>query len=643
MRKMIPVKDVNVTDAFWRDRMELVREVVIPYQEEILNDRVEGQEPSHAIRNFRIAAGLEDGEYYGMVFQDSDVAKWLEAAAYSLAVYPDPDLEARVDEVIAVIAKAQQSDGYLNTYYTVKEPGKRWTNLREHHELYCAGHMIEAAVAYYEAVGKRQLLDVMCRMADHIDSQFGPEEDKRQGYPGHEEIELALVKLYRVTGEKRYLQLADYFVRQRGQQPHYFEEEARQRGEKDITLTHGLWDHSYTQSHLPVLEQTTAEGHAVRAVYLYSGMVDVAMETASDDLLETCRTLWQNVTKQRMFITGGIGSQGYGEAFTVDYDLPNDTAYTETCAAIGLVFWAKRMLQVDLHGSYGDVMERALFNNVLSGISWDGRRFFYVNPLEVRPDVAAYRQDHRHVETERQGWFGCACCPPNVARLLASLGQYIYTQNDEEVSVDLFVGSEARFTVQNEVVQLRQETQYPWDGTVRLQLQLDEPLAFQLAVRIPSWCRRPELAINGELVELPKVTEKGYACLRRSWSDGDTVELQLPMQPERVYAHPAVSENAGRTALMRGPVVYCLEEVDNGSQLRDVQCPLDAAIAEETGIGDWPQAIALTFDGFRTRFPANALYAMGQLELEAVPVKAVPYFLWGNRQPGEMLVWLRQG
>ncbi len=642
LRRWIPITQVKVTDTFWRERMDVVREVVIPYQEDILHDRIEEQEPSYAIRNFRIAAGLEDGEYYGMVFQDSDVAKWLEAAAYSLAVHPDADLESRVEEVIAVIEQAQQEDGYLNTFYTVKEPGKRWTNLRENHELYCAGHMMEAAVAYYEAVGKTTLLDVMCRMADHIDTQFGPEPEKRQGYPGHEEIELALVKLYRVTNEERYLRLAEYFIQQRGQEPHYFEEEARKRGEEDVKVTHGLWDYSYSQSHRPVLEQSTAEGHAVRAVYLYSGMVDVAVETNNEELLKVCQTLWQNVTKQRMYITGGIGSQSFGEAFTIDYDLPNDTAYTETCAAIGLIFWAKRMLQADLNGSYGDVMERALYNNVLSGISWDGKQFFYVNPLEVRPDVAEYRNDHRHVMTERQGWFGCACCPPNVARLLASLGQYIYSHDDEQITVDLFVGSEADFKVQGQDVRLHQETNYPWDAAVTLRLALESSVKFELAVRIPSWCRRPELSVNGEAVDLSQVMNNGYAALERTWEDDDIVELQLPMQPERVYAHPSVGENSGRTALMRGPVVYCLEEVDNGSQLRDIQCPGDAAVTESSDAHQWPWAVCLAFNGFRTVFPEQALYAMGQLEYESVSVVAVPYFLWGNRGRGEMLVWLRE-
>ncbi|HBF99980.1 MAG TPA: hypothetical protein DDW87_00190, partial [Firmicutes bacterium] len=334
------MNQVKIEDAFWNDRIRLVREVIIPYQKQVLNDELPGVEPSHAMENFRIAAGESKGQFHGMVFQDSDVAKWLEAVAYSLATHEDPQLEKVADDIIDLLSKAQQPDGYLNTYFTVAKPGQRWTKLAEDHELYCAGHLIEAAVAYYDATGKKKFLDVICRYADYIDSVFGTEPEKKKGYPGHEEIELALVKLYRVTGEERYLKLAKYFVDERGKQPNYFDLEYEKTSDKSIFRYPDDWDRSYTQSHLPVREQTTAEGHSVRAMYLYTAMADLSLETGDGELAEVCKALWDNVTQKRMYVTGGIGSQAYDEAFTIDYDLPNDTGYTETCASIGLAFFA---------------------------------------------------------------------------------------------------------------------------------------------------------------------------------------------------------------------------------------------------------------------------------------------------------------
>jgi len=374
--KTIPLKNVKIEDNFWSRYINLIHKVVIPYQWDILNDAVPDAESSHAIKNFRIAAGLEQGEFYGMVFQDSDVAKWLEAVAYILEINPDPELERKADEVIEIIAKAQQPDGYLNTYFTLKEPANRWTNLRECHELYCAGHMIEAAVAYYNATGKRKLLDVMCKFVDYIDSVFGTEPGKLRGYDGHQEIELALFKLYETTGEEKYLKLSKYFIDERGQEPYYFDIESEKRGNTVFFPDHPTYSRIYNQTHLPVREQFTAEGHAVRAVYMYSAMADIAVETNDEVLFEACKRLWHNIVTKRMYITGAIGSASYGEAFTFDYDLPNDTAYAETCASIGLIFFAHRMLKSDINSNYADVIECALYNTVLSGIAQDGKSFF---------------------------------------------------------------------------------------------------------------------------------------------------------------------------------------------------------------------------------------------------------------------------
>jgi len=382
--KPLQPSQVRIEDPLWSRVEHLVREVVIPYQYEALHDRIPNVEPSYAIRNFRIAAGLEEGEFGGMVFQDSDVAKWLEAVGYSLMAHPDPELEWRADEVIDLVAMAQHPDGYLNTYFTVKEPGKRWTNLLDCHELYCAGHMIEAAVAYYLATGKRKLLEVVCKFVDHIDTVFGDGEGKLPGYDGHQEIELALVKLYGVTGDEKHLRLAKYFIDKRGTEPHFFLQEWERRGgishwgkvKRPVNL-------EYHQAHKPVRDQDVAVGHAVRAVYMYTAMADLARLTRDESLLAACDKLWNNIVTRQMYITGGIGSTHHGEAFTFDYDLPNDTVYAETCASIGLIFFASRMLQLRARGEYADVMERALYNTVLAGMAQDGRHYFYVNPLEV--------------------------------------------------------------------------------------------------------------------------------------------------------------------------------------------------------------------------------------------------------------------
>src|SRR5512136_2068131 len=413
---------VSIEDEFWAPRLRTNRERTIPLEYE--QCRSTGR-----LDAFRLnwKPGMEPVPH---IFWDSDVAKWIEAASYTLAAHPDPRLQAQLDEIISLIASAQNSDGYLNTHFTVVEPGKRWTNLRDRHELYCAGHLIEAAVAHFQATGKRTLLDVLCRYADHIDQTFGPRPGQKRGYPGHEEIELALVKLYHVTGERRYLDLSLYFVDERGRQPHYYDLEAVARG--DDPASYWAKTYAYMQAHVPVREQHQVVGHAVRAMYLYSALADLAGETGDRSLLETCEELWLHLCTRNLYITGGIGPSPANEGFTADYDLPNESAYAETCASIGLVFWNHRLLQLECAGRYADMMERALYNGVLSGVSLDGEKFFYENPLAS--------QGNHH----RQAWFDCACCPPNLARLLASLGQYVYAQNDTELAVHLYVQGSGR-------------------------------------------------------------------------------------------------------------------------------------------------------------------------------------------------------
>ena len=461
----VDLHKLKINDPFLGQYQQLVRDVVIPYQWDALNDRIEEADPSHAIENFRIAAGRQEGEFYGMVFQDSDVAKWLEAVAWSLCQKPDAGLEKTADEVIELVAAAQCEDGYLNTYFTVKAPEERWTNLAECHELYCAGHMIEAGVAFFQATGKRRLLDVVCRLADHIDSVFGPGDNQLHGYPGHPEIELALMRLYDVTQEPRYIALVKYFVEARGTQPHFYDIEYEKRGKTSYWNTYGpawmVMDKPYSQAHQPISEQPVAIGHAVRFVYLMTGVAHLARLSQDEGKRRDCLRLWKNMARRQLYITGGIGSQSSGEAFSSDYDLPNDTVYAESCASIGLMMFARRMLEMEADSQYADVMERALYNTVLGGMALDGKHFFYVNPLEVHPKSLKFNHIYDHVKPVRQRWFGCACCPPNIARVLTSLGHYIYTPHGDVLYINLYVGNSVEIPVGNEALRLRISGNYP--------------------------------------------------------------------------------------------------------------------------------------------------------------------------------------
>lgn len=645
--KPVSLKQVNITDDFWNYYINLVRDVVVPYQWDAINDQVEGAERSGAVSNFKIAAGLEKGDFYGYVFQDSDVAKWLEAVGYLLETKRDAALEQVADEMIDIIGKAQQPDGYLNTFYTIKEPGKKWTNLTECHELYSAGHMIEAGVAYFKATGKRKLLDIVCRIADDIAVVFGDGPGQIAGYDGHQEVELALVKLYETTGNRKYLELSSYFIDKRGQQPSFFEAEADRRDRTTHWSNNKIHiDPEYFQTHLPVREQEAAVGHAVRVVYMLAGMADVARETGDESLLEACRRLWDNIASKQMYITGGIGSMAHGEAFSFDYDLPNDTVYSETCASIGLIFFAHRMLQLEPNSRYADVMERALFNTVIAGMSRDGRHFFYVNPLEVSPDVCEGKnKNYNHVKPVRQEWFGCACCPPNIARLLASLGEYLYSTKGNTIYSHLYIGGETELTLNGTKIKLNQQSGMPWNGAARFEVTLDQPAAFSLALRIPDWSSKAEVLVNGEAYSITDKIVDGYARIERLWTSGDNVELTLEMPIMRIRSHPLVKQNAGKVALQRGPLVYCAEEADNGPQLQQLLLPQDAKLEtafDEQLVGGTQvikaEGLKLEFGQWGTQlYRSNADAA-----LEPASLTFIPYYAWANRGKGEMAVWVKE-
>jgi len=638
----VDLKKIHINDAFWSKHVSLVKEVVIPYQWDAINDRIKDAEPSHSLMNFKIAAGLCEGEFYGAVFQDTDVAKWLEAVGFSLAAQKDEALERTADEVIDIIAKAQCEDGYLNTYFTIKEPGKRWGDLCEGHELYTAGHMMEAAVAYYLGTGKQKFLEVMVRFADLICDTFGVQEGKIHGYPGHQEVEIGLIKLYQVTGERRYLEQAKYFIDARGVGENYFLKELNRPGFSYIFPEFKDYEPIYSRSHLPVRGQRTAEGHAVRAMYMYSAMADLAEACEDETLMEACCTLWDNMTQKRMYITGSIGSSGILERFTTDYDLPNDCNYSESCASIGMAMFGQRMGNITGEAKYYDVVERALYNTVLAGIALDGKSFFYVNPLEVWPDNCIPRTSREHVKPVRQKWFGVACCPPNIARTLASLGQYIYGADQNSLYVNLFISNQTSVDLGGREISVQMQTRFPWDMSVDIACKGVPASGIRLAVRIPDYAGSFTVTKAGTQQPLAFSREKGYAVI--SLTEDAGLRIEMDAKARFVRSNPLVRADSGKVALVRGPIVYCLEEVDNGPNLAAVYVDSGTEIKEEK----WDlmgEITGLTLSGKRISAKGwgdDELYGLHPVVWEDVKLKAVPYAYWNNRGTGEMIVWVKE-
>ena len=609
--RAVPFTQVEVKDRFWAPRQATNRVASIPVNLDML-------EKSGNIRNLELAAARATSGFTGPVFMDSDIYKALEAASYSLSTDPDPALQTRLEEIIAKLAAAQLPDGYLDTHFQVKEPDKKWTNLRDCHELYCAGHLFEAAVAHYQATGKRTFLSVATKLADHIDSIFGSAPGKRMGYPGHPEIELALIKLWRATGEQRYFNLARFFIENRGK--HFFATEHQ-------TPLHE-YDGTYWQDDVPIYDHMSIKGHAVRAAYLLSGAVDVSAETGDAALLKMIHRVWRNTTQKNMYVTGGIGPSSSNEGFTVDYDLPNLTAYQETCASVAMVLWNHRLALLHGDARYADVVERALYNGVLAGVSLDGTRFFYVNPLSS--------SGNHH----RSPWFGCACCPPNVARTLASLGGYAYAVTDDALWVNLYIQGSAKAALKGRQVRLGVATDYPWDGRVTLKPELDVPSRFELRLRVPGWCEGASVSVNGTVTPNPPV-DHGYLVLGREWRTGDIVELNLPMPVSRVAASPQVKEDRGLLALQRGPLVYCLEACDQSEPLASLFLSRSAELKPEMNsalLGGVVTLSGLAETASELDW-AHTLYQAAP-PAKRVPITAIPYYAWDNRKAGPMQVWL---
>ncbi|OLP62478.1 hypothetical protein BJF93_22520 [Xaviernesmea oryzae] len=620
---------VTFTGGFWESWTRTVREVTIPTQHMRLKEEgfLEvldfGKPPAPLARPIQ-PSGLSMQHFF-----DSDFGKWIEAASYTLKTHPNPDIEAKIDSIVEKLEQGQMADGYLNSWFIRREPEKRWTNLRDLHEMYSMGHLLEGAVAYFQATGKRRFLDVMIRAVDHIIDTFGPEPGKLRGYDAHEEIELALVKLYRVTRDPRHLSLATFFVDERGQMPSYYDEEARKRGEDPADYVYTTY--AYSQAHMPVREQTQVVGHAVRAMYLLSAMVDLAHENDDPTLKAACDRLFNNLVERQLYVTGGLGPSASNEGFTREFDLPNETAYAETCAAVALGFFSHRMAQLDLDAQYTDRLETVLYNGALSGIARDGEHYFYENVLES------------HGQNRRWKWHYCPCCPTNIARMITSLGQYVYSAKDDALAVHLYAAGTGELDLGGKLVRLSQETHYPWDGDVAIRLTLEADAEFTLHLRVPGWCRGARLSIDGKAVDMAACTVKGYAAIRRVWRNGDEIRLSFDMPVDRLYAHPAVSEDAGRVALRRGPVVYCVEETDIGTEPQRLRLPADAALEVHFEPDLLGGATVLSGEALEAETQDwGGLYRTAPPHLKTRAFKAIPYHLWANREAGAMLVWLNE-
>lgn len=608
---------VEITDQFWTPKIKTVSTVTIP----VCIEQTEVKTPR--IRNFEKVARKTGEKHEGIYYDDSDVYKALEAIAYSLKNQPNQALVDKADEWIDKIAAAQLPDGYLNTYFTLNGLDKRWTDM-DMHEDYCAGHLMEAAIAYYNTTGKRKLLDVAIRFADHIDRTF--RLPNRHWVSGHQEIELALVKLYYTTQNERYLQLADWFLQQRG------------RGYGKGQTWDEWKDPARCQDAIPLMDQREITGHAVRAMYLYTGAADVGAATQNADYMQAMQDVWQDVVYRNMYITGGIGSTAKNEGFSQDYDLPNASAYCETCASVGMVFWNQRMNLLTGEAKYFDVLERSLYNGALDGLSLSGDRFFYGNPLASQGNYS------------RSEWFGTACCPSNIARLVESLGNYIYAKSDQSIWVNLFVGSNTRVPLKKGQVDITQQSNYPWEGNIKLTITPNKKMSFPMHIRIPGWTQNQpvpgdtyhfvngkqdkiEISINGKVVDYRM--EKGYAVIDRAWNKGDVLNVSLPMEVKKVGASDKVSANKNRIALQRGPLVYCVEQADQQS-VSNFFVPEDVSFTTS-----YQKDLLGGIVTIQSNLPVISPATDGQsVNLKRATITAVPYYSWANRGMGEMQVWL---
>lgn len=645
------IKKVTITSGFWQHYRDLVAKEVLPYQWQVMNDEADGvfdgetpsagpSKNSHVIANLKIAAGQQTGHHYGFPFQDSDAYKWLEAAAYSLQAAPNAALKHIADGLVDLIAEAQAADGYLSTYFQIDAPAHQFKRLRDSHELYTMDHYIEAGVAYAEATGSQKALTIATRMADCIDAHFGPEAGKIHGYDGHPEIELALARLYEATGDQRYLKLAHYFLNQRGLDPLFLEKQfLADAPDQDAAKALRDFDPDYFVAGAPLKDQQVARGHAVRVVYLCTGMAHVARLTGDQALLAACDRFWNDIVHRQMYITGNVGQTNSGEAFTYDYDLPNATDYGETCAAVGMAFFARQMLALHAKGEYGDILEKELFNGALSGMALDGKHFFYVNPLEADPLASKQDPGKAHILTRRADWFGCACCPANLARLIASVDRYLYTRKGDAILAHQFIANTAEFS---DGITITQTNQFPWSGAIHYHIANPHQVKFRFGIRIPAWSASYQLQLNGTATHLPQ--QDGFIYVNAGQPAID-LTLTLDMTPQLMQANNRVAADYGKLAVQRGPIVYAAEQVDNQAPLALYRLTPHAKIAYHFdgallgGVG------VLTAAAVREQVATadSPLYTAVHAEtLHPAVLTLIPYYAWANRAEGQMRVWFHR-
>ena len=653
--------DVEITSAFWTRYINLVIDKVLPYQWAVLNGEQEVDLPpdpggnpvdsydklNHSIRNLKVAAGEQDAPFHGMPFQDSEVYKWLEAVAYALHHRDDPQLRRLADDVVDLIARAQREDGYLDTFFQIQWKDRVFKRIQQSHELYSMGHYIEAAVAYWQSTGNEKALEIAKRMAACIEANFGDGETQVHGADGHPEIELALARLAEATGEERYAMMGRWFLNIRGQDPDFYDNQNRADGwDRDFFSMIRDFPRTYYQAAEPIADQRDAQGHAVRVVYLCTGLAHIARLTGDASLAESAERLWNSIVRRRMYITGQIGSTHVGESFTYDYDLPNDTMYGETCASVGMSFFARQMLALQAKGEYGDVLEKELFNGALAGMSLDGTHFYYVNPLEADPAASAGTPDKGHVLTHRAGWFACACCPSNLARLITSIDRYIYTvMADGTILAHQFIASKATFA---NGVRIEQTGDYPWDGTISWSVSNPNETSVRFGVRVPAWSAgRYTLTVEGG--QVTDGVEDGFVYVEvPAGADGFAVVLELNMGVRLVRASNRVREDMGKVAVMRGPLVYCAEECDNEGPLWLYS--ISGATPTEAGYRYDPDLLGGVGVVTKAAVRAQEDPCDGPLYLSAeergiselAELRMVPYYTWANRADGQMAVWLNR-
>ena len=633
----------NILAGFWQERQRLNFNSSIPAVMKTFED-------TGRIR--ALTQDLKDDEEHH-IFWESDLAKWLEAVFVSLQKNPDNELNKYAENLTEKIISNQEENGYLNSYFTFFEPENKFQNLKVRHELYCAGHLMEAALEHLKLNGTSRFYDAMERYMDHIASTFGIEPGKKRGYPGHQEIELALLKAYEQTGKQKFLDLADYFLSERGSKPHYYDEEERQLKLKEkeldlsdypseirdfISMLNSGEDknYNYLQAHDLPVNQKTAEGHSVRALYMYTAMADLARIKKDRRMLQACKSLWRNIVDRRIYVHGGVGSSHIGERFTFDYDLPNDFAYAETCASIALMFFAERLSRIERNSEYTDIIEKVLYNTILASTSANGKGFFYDNYLECIPEFLVFHQRRHGIRDE---YHTCSCCPPNITRLIADLGRYIYSSCSEGINVHQYISSESSFKIDGDSVHLKQHSGFPWKGSSNLTLNKVSGKEFSLFIRVPEWDQNMKVEINGNNVSFEKI--KGYAQIKRTWKESDEVSLSFDLKPRVVRSLSKVRYNVQRACVFRGPLLYCMESIDNGPYLNQILMNQDQkleAVDDELFEG----CISLSGDMIRLNDSTDVLYSSSKPEFRKTKVKLIPYFLWANRGENEMLVWINE-